>query len=306
MLQVEQLEARDCPSSLQNGILTVTGTAKNDQITITQQPTTITVNQNGVVGLFDSAQVSSIVIDGKGGRNILTNQTSLPAVILAGKGNDSIQSFGSNSKIFGGGGSDLIYSILGTNDYVNTGKGLGKSVVAVNTSTTVEARDKDQVVPFFQVPVGSGSIFLDNLGNLQISPTNGGSSTAISKVNNQILVSYTDTNGTQNLLFDAATVKQIAYFGGSGNDTYVNNTRINEVAYGFSGNDTMVGGFSNRSLLKGSGGNDTIIGRGRHDDLSGNGGTDTLISQSNRPKIVRIDALDFVFSKYNDIIIPLF
>lgn len=323
----EQLELRDCPNSvsLLNGNLIVTGTPNRDIITISQLPLqpqfprTIQINLNGSISKYDISQVFYITIDGNGSHgvfgDILTNQTALPATLVGGKGNDDLQSFGSTSIVRGNGGSDLIYAILGSNSVIDTGSGSGGSLAAGNPSTTFVVRTSDQIVPFFQQPIGSGTVFLDPNGNLFVMASNNGTETTVNQIGRQIVVTYQDgVNFPESYSFIVSQVKVVGFFGGAGNDTFVNNTFINTIAYGFLGSDTIIGGFGEVNLLKGALSNSVVIGRGKGFNDIGGGeidgvlgtGYDVLIDLGKGKNVIRFGPLDTYFTTKEDIFVPLF
>lgn len=163
---------------------------------------------------------------------------------------------------------DVVYDLLGSNT-VDV-RGGQPDLVITNAQSTVLADDNDFVVRFFgpnRLP-GAGTVELEN-GTLYITPPNNGSSVTVADKGGQVVVA-TDFAGT--LTFDRHDVKLVAYFGGSGNDTFVNDTKLDTVAYGGGGNDTLVGGTGFYDILKGLSGNDVLVGRARSNDLSGNGG----------------------------------
>jgi hypothetical protein len=81
-------------------------------------------------------------------------------------------------------------------------------------------------------------------------------------------------NGTsKSFLF--GSVKEIAFYGKAGNDSFTNQTGIPCSAYGGEGDDVLHGGTSEDFLVGGLG-QDTLHGNGGNDTLWGSGGDDTL------------------------------
>lgn len=74
----------------------------------------------------------------------------------------------------------------------------------------------------------------------------------------------------------AASVRSINFYGGEGNDRFVNHTGIGSAAFGYGGNDVLVGGNGNDALYGGEG-DDRLNGRGGADNLYGSNGNDVLI-----------------------------
>lgn len=306
-LNVESLGDRNVPSVVTQsaGVLTVVGDTNAPNV-VTIDPGAsagqIRVNVNGTAAQYSG--VNQVVVVGGNRADDISNNTSVNLTADGGRGDDTIFGGTGVNNLTGGQGRDVIYSLLGTTT-VNAADDNQADRVYVGNGASVSADPNDQVVTFFakgRVP-GSGLVQLDG-GVLYITPTNAGTTVSIDEVDKQIVVTYNFGNGPQVATFNKKDVNVIAYFGGSGNDTYVNNTKIEEAAYGAAGNDTLVGGFGDFNLLKGSGGNDTLIGRGKRVDASGNGGADVIVLG---PKVntVRTDALDVVVGDigFNDLIV---
>ncbi len=294
-LDLTVLEGRDVPSAatLTNGVLSIQGDARAENV-ITLDPVTnpgdVRVTLNGARTNFSG--VTSIVVVGGDKADDISNNTSIAWTVLAGKGDDTILGGGVNDVYDAGPGKDVVYDLLGTN-VINSNDGQ-EDKVFTNAASTVYSDGKDSVVYFFATGrgPGAGAISLEN-GVLYIAPTNAGTSVSVDEVGKNVVVTYNFGTGTQTFTAATKDVQWIAYFGGSGNDTYVNNTDISEAAYGSAGNDTIIGGLGDFSLLKGSGGNDTLQGRAKRNDISGNGGADTLILGP-KDNTVRYDALDIL------------
>lgn len=82
-------------------------------------------------------------------------------------------------------------------------------------------------------------------------------------------------NGTT-FSFELASVKEIEFEGGLGNDSFTNDTSIHSVADGGAGNDTLTGGAAGDKLI-GGGGRDSLFGRGGSDALFGGDRADHLV-----------------------------
>ena len=281
---IEHLENRNCPSSvsLDGGVLSVVGSVRADHVTLTApDSSTVRVQINQSAYLFAVSDVDAVFVYGRGGA-------------------DNIQDFTGRAEIYSGRGRDFVYAIIGPN-YVDGG--LGRDLLAVSEAGYQIPDARDTVVEFFQ-STPPGKIWLDSNGIIQIRPDNDtGTITQIDMTADAYLVTYTDSDEVLQLYFSLADVRGIGYFGGSGQDSFTNNTRLAQVAYGAGGDDTMIGGFG-RGLLKGSGGNDTITGRGTRDDLSGNSGTDILNAFGIGRSTLRVDSLDAYFSLYKSTVIP--
>lgn len=143
---------------------------------------------------------------------------------------------------------------------------------------TLEARD----VPAY-INMASGGI-------VQIVGDNGWHDNAHSwKSGNQIIVRIqsTPTSGfllTPNVIeqrFNASSVREIRFWGYSGDDRFVNDALIRTMAWGGDGNDYLEGANATDQFFGGEG-NDTLVGYGGSDYLNGENGNDYLQGGSGR------------------------
>ncbi len=308
---LEVLESRDLPSvTLLNGTLfileqgpgihTVSVDSVAGQIQVTEGDGS---GFNNAVSLFDSSLVTGVIVAGSAnGVNVIQQNTSLSCILQGGNRGDTIIGGSGSNLINGGGGHDVLYSLLGKN--IISSYGGGEDYILTNYPALVFADSQDTVVRFFGPGRAPGQPFIGfdpSLGDgvLYITPSNNGSWVVIDPgpTKDSVVASYDlgDGNGPQTQLFTG--VQFISYFGGSGNDAYLNNTRIGEAAYGGAGNDFVVGGTGDVSFLKGLGGGDVVVGRGDHNDISGNAGADFLVDLGHhRDDVIRTDAADLVFA----------
>src|SRR4051812_29866897 len=100
----ERLESRQLMSAaIQNSVLTITGTAGNDKISIDRQNGQIVVNDNGRTRRFSVNTVNRIVINALGGNDTVTgtNNVNRPMEINGGNDNDTLKGGGADDRIFG-------------------------------------------------------------------------------------------------------------------------------------------------------------------------------------------------------------
>lgn len=298
-LNLEQLESKDMPSSVSvigGQLLVSVDGGGTHTVSVDNAGGAYVVTLDGQTSSFDKNGVNSLKVTGDvRGVNIIQNNTSLSAVLTGGNLSDTIFGGAGANTIDPGRGDDVVYALLGTNTISTKGDGFDRVFTNFGASVTKDLRD--ELTTFFmpgRTP-GAGSIGVVD-GVLYIAPTNNGSFVSIDKgPKGQIQVTYDlgGGGGTQVALF--AGVSRIAYFGGTGSDTYINNTTVNEAAYGSAGNDSITSGLGDFSLLKGSGGNDTLTLRAKNGDVSGNGGADLIIrTQLWGQDTFRVDALDTV------------
>lgn len=112
--------------------------------------------------------------------------------------------------------------------------------------------------------------------DLVIRMDDGGGNVEVRRYGNSLQVNDLAA-GVAHAGFPAAGVQGIYFFGGAGNDRFVNQTDLYSSARGEGGADTLVGG-SGRDRLSGGPGDDHLNGRGGRDILDGEGGTDTVVA----------------------------
>lgn len=308
-LNLEQFQDRINPSAAFQyaNQLIVTGDTLSDNV-ITLDPaangTDLRLTLNGVQTTYTG--VTDVRVFGGIRNDDVSNNTSTNITAFLFAGDDTFIAGTGTNTVYGGAGKDVLYALTGQSTVVSNDDGNDADRVYVSATAKVFTDNKDQLVTFFangRTP-GSGIVQLDS-NVLYITPLNNGSITTIEQVGNLVLVTYDFGNGPQFAVFNKQDVKVIAYFGGTGNDLYVNNTNIEEAAYGSAGNDTIVGGFGAFNLLKGSGGNDTLIARGNRADVSANGGIDTITVQQQTKATVRTNAnTTLIGIDQNDLVVP--
>ncbi len=131
---IELLESRQLmSSSLSHGWLSVSGTPRNDTITVRKEGASLVVYENSVATRYPASGVKMILISSRGGDDFVANGAgAIPVWIDGGAGNDVISGglgqdvlIGGpgNDTIFGQGGDDAIISYDGYTDAVVGGRG---------------------------------------------------------------------------------------------------------------------------------------------------------------------------------------
>lgn len=117
---LESLESRRLLSvTLEDGVLTVTGTADADHLAVGRSSAGIVVNDNGTTSTWDPTLVDSIVINALEGSDQIAIHSPLGKPLTAnggdgddalrgGPGREHLNGDAGNDKIFGGGGGDLL------------------------------------------------------------------------------------------------------------------------------------------------------------------------------------------------------
>jgi hypothetical protein len=115
---------REAAAGMVNGELIVIGTDGGDALSVVGDGAALTVWVNGAqLGLF-ATPVTTIVMDGRDGNDLLwiSPFVSTDAELYGGAGNDLISGGSGHDRIFGEDGSDLLLGNLG-NDYLDGGAG---------------------------------------------------------------------------------------------------------------------------------------------------------------------------------------
>jgi Ca2+-binding RTX toxin-like protein len=108
---LESLESRRLLSvTLEEGVLTVTGTEAADQLGLGRNDTSIVVNDNGTSSTWNPAEVTSIVVNGLGGDDTIAVRAPLnkPTTLDGGADNDRIHGGAGRERLLGGAGDDLL------------------------------------------------------------------------------------------------------------------------------------------------------------------------------------------------------
>jgi len=252
-LFVEDLETRRLlaavSATLDAGVLSVSGSNKNDQIhvSVANTQTTVTVNQRSYD--FNTADVTEIHIDGGGGNDwVWVDDAVLAgATIDGGNGNDRLHGGGGGDTISGGKGNDRLSGGLG-NDTIDGDEG----------NDWVWGDDGDDVVhgdagnDHVLGGAGSDQLFGD-AGHDAVSGDDG-----------------------DDVLHGGLGHDHL--FGNAGNDQLFGDEN-KDLLWGGDGDDQLVGGGDNDHLW-GNWGNDLLKGEGGSDHLDGGAGDNLLDGDS--------------------------
>ncbi len=264
------------------------------------------------------------------------------STVLVGNGNNNLQVTGGNSietvgngfnTVYGGPGDAIsvgsnvntVYDILPGTQTITVAPHTGVDHLFVGPqSTLIGAQAQDHVATFFvAAPLGSGT-FAQQGGTLYFAANNNGDNVTFFPIGpGSVFVLYNLNNGAGYQTGVFVGVNQIAAFGGTGADVFINNTSIDDVQYGAGGSNILVGGFGQLDLEKAGGQaatNSIAIGRSPvSNDLNGSGlttTTTTLIFLAGNHNIIRTNsptdvilgrqANDRVLSLYPDQIVAAF
>jgi Ca2+-binding RTX toxin-like protein len=239
----EQVEQRTHMSvSLNNGLLTVAGTAGNDTIVVEPFGTTqVRVTDNGKVTFFNKASISSVIATlGNGNDSYDGRWMSQSQTISGGAGNDTIRGGQGADQMFGQDGDDMLRGHEGA-DLFSGGAGYdwadyGGYQTNLNISIDGVANDGMCSTPLGAAYEGD-NVMTDMEGVI------GGD--------------YTD------------------FITGSDADNQLRGMNGNDYIYGGGGNDGLSGGYGNDTVIGGDG-NDWLWGGLGADLMIGGNGTDDM------------------------------
>jgi hypothetical protein len=141
---LEHLETREVPTVTPilgaDGVLTITGDASKNMVSVSERTTEAGVREIVVTGTyevsgnakwippqpFDANKVKGIVFHGLDGDDTFTNHTDIAVTAYGGAGNDVLRGGGGNDRLYGGAGDDKLYG-GGGNDALFGGAGKGEN-----------------------------------------------------------------------------------------------------------------------------------------------------------------------------------
>jgi Ca2+-binding RTX toxin-like protein len=221
------------------GGVEVTTAGANWSTTVTQTPTSVTLQLNNV-GYNVESNTATYAQPYNGSTDTATNTPFGPA----------------NDTVFGGTGNDF-FQLGNGNNYVQTGSG---------NDTVTNGVGNDTVI------TGSGNDFIADGGGSEYVAGGSGHDTIYGGDGNNTII-----GGSGNSTIYSAVGPTPTYAGESSEQNYVAGGAGNDVIYGSGGQDTLIGGSGNTTLYGGSG-TENIIGGAGNDLLVGGSGNDTLIA----------------------------
>ena len=128
-LSFDVLEDRNCPTiGVRGHALLIGGTNGADRISVNysnhHHKIRAVVHHLGhtEVKTVQANRINRVIINGKGGNDLIVNNTNKPSIIFAGRGNDRIFGGSGNDRLNGGPGNDRIFGRNG-NDTLYGGNG---------------------------------------------------------------------------------------------------------------------------------------------------------------------------------------
>jgi Ca2+-binding RTX toxin-like protein len=267
-IPLETLELRTLLSaSLDNGVLTVTGTDNAETIQINPLAAQIIVDIDGAQTPFTAADVTQINIDALGGADTVTVNVNRPTRILAGAGADNITgSDGGNDDVFGNTGADT-FSGRGGDDRFTWNPGDGNDQIDGDDGNDTHVFNGSNGAEIINVtPNGSRVTLTRNLGNI-IMDIGGFENVVVNALGASDVVS-----GAVGLV----TLTNLTFNGGDGDDQLNGGDGIDQLN-GDAGNDLIDGNRGNDVAHMGDGDDTFVWDPGDGSDLvEGEAGFDTL------------------------------
>jgi Ca2+-binding RTX toxin-like protein len=223
-------------SNLAAGVLTVDGTAGDDDVRLNLSAGQIVVTLNGAQdGAFDASAVGAIRVFGADGNDAVSIGSGITGARLdGGNGNDTLAGGDGNDDLFGRAGDDQLQG-NGGNDVLSGGLGSDALDGGAGTADTADYSDRTE--------------------NLTVTMDGGSNDGA--------------AGGAEG---DDVRPNVENFLGGVGNDSVKGNDSNNDMRGG-AGDDTLIGNAGN-DTLDGNDGNDTVDGKEGSDVLIGGAGFD--------------------------------
>lgn len=207
------------------------------------------------------------VINGGGGNDFILASFGDDRVV-GGEGNDSIFAGQGNDFVSAGAGNDFVEGGAGSDD-IRGGDG-DDELFSLTQDVSVMNTESDSVVGNAGLDVVDGEFefvgveFDAQTGLLRIQgDDNDNFSRLVEFPDGTIRVEF---DSEPYLFFQSGEIIEVAFKGGDGNDTFLNNTHINSTIEGFGGDDQLYGGFA-VDIINGGQGNDRLFGRAGNDYL---------------------------------------
>lgn len=266
-----------------SGVLTVTGDAQNNTLTVGRDAAGhINVNGGAVAILGGSATVSNVSLIqafGLGGNDTIsldeTNGALPSADLFGGDGNDTLIGGSGNDQLFGQAGNDTLLG-KGGNDFLFGGAGNDVLTGGTGDDQVFGEAGNDRMI----WNPGEGTDLNEGGDGIDTVEVNGGNGAEVFTVTaNGTRVRF-DRTSPAPFSLDIGTTENLVLNANGGNDSFTAGNGlaglINLTVDGGTGDDTLVGGDGNDRLIGGDG-NDTIIGGRGSDVLIGGAGDDTFV-----------------------------
>ena len=283
VLDLRVLPAVTATFSAAQGVLTVTGDAKDNTIAVSRDASGTLLVNNGAVkicgGTATAANTRLIQMFGLAGNDTLsldeTNGALPNANIFGGAGNDTITGGSGNDQLFGEAGNDTLLG-KGGNDLLFGGDGNDVLTGGAGNDQVFGQSGNDQMI---WNPGDGTDLNEGGAGNDTVVVNGGNGAEVFTATANGTRVRFDRTNPAPFSL-DIGTTENLVVNMNGGDDTFTGGNGlaplISLTVDGGAGNDTITGGDGNDTLIGGAA-NDTIIGGRGSDTLTGGDGNDTFV-----------------------------
>ena len=183
-------------ATLDNGTLTVNGTAGNDTIALTSDGATLTATLNGVSSPFLLSSITSINVNGQTGNDLITLGANVPAAsVQGGPGADTITASNADNNTLGGGkGADVITAGSG-DDLIHGGQGLDSLIAGTGNDSIFGGLGNDTL------RAGPGDDVLNGGAGVNSMHTGSGNN-----------VVFYAVNGTDDMIFAGAATNDSLFY----------------------------------------------------------------------------------------------
>lgn len=295
----DQLESRQMfSSSISNGVLTLTGTAKADNFYLNAAPgNKINVYEGGKTTSYARGSFKSIIakLDAGDDQLFIGMLDNIPVKADGGAGNDNMSGGYGNDTLIGGVGNDIINGAAG-NDQIDAGDGNDQLAGGNGNDTLLGGAGYDLMGGL------AGDDLLDGgIGSDRIAGDQGIDTVTYASRTKAVFVDLSEAQGE--LADDGeAGEKDFVYstvevvIGGAGNDVLVGSTPSKIPPMAYSNKNTLIGGAGN-DTLSGLDGDDILKGGVGNDILNGGIGNDSLYGEAGADKLFGQDGNDSLFDK---------
>ncbi len=280
------------------GVITVTGTAEADEVTITENGVEAIVTvTGGDTQAFDLESLFWLEFYGQTGDDIVVNSSFVDTFLYGHGGNDTLG---------GGFGRDVIRAGPG-NDIITGGNGPDELFGQDGDDTISGGSDADMIRGGNGADTINGGAGNDDLkgdagddiingddgddtitGFTGVDTINGGNGD--DKTYGQAGADFQDGGAGDDVVrggqFDDTLI------GGAGND-YIQGDRGNDLMYGGDGADTLIG-FDGDDYMEGNDGDDKLYGQNGDDELYGGAGEDVVRGHTGNDLLYGGDDNDFI------------
>lgn len=258
------------------GVLTITGTDLPDKITIAPTSAGVIVVADATYDYFASGTINQIVVDARGGDDVVQNLTTLPSILRGGDGKDTLIGGAAADWLYGGAGDDILKGNNGS-DVLFGNAGNDELHGGLGSDSTIQE-------DYVSYDAATGTVI--------VTGTSVGDTLQVGDLGLDLVVRV-GGNEVAFLAHDGLMPKRLDMHGLGGNDTIRNDTYLPSTIYGDAGIDTLFGSDNPNvdDRLYGGSEDDTLYGRSGNDIIEGGSGSDWLYGQQGNDTFVFGEAL---------------